>query len=92
MARGTQHILTGTLCWRGRGYALQMDDGGQWRLDIIGSARRYLNQRVTVEGTRSGFNLLDVHRVGPGDTLPPKEENWLLTLFAQALRSAVRRG
>lgn len=83
MPRGSQHILTGTLCWTPRGYALQMDDGGQWRLDLTGRADRYIDQRVTVEGTRSGFDLLDVHRIGLGDRLPPKRMTSLKTMIAR---------
>ena len=49
------------------GYALETDGGGIWQLDMPGSARRYLGMRVTVEGRRSGFDLLDVHRIWPVD-------------------------
>ena len=47
------------------GYALETDGGGMWQLDLSGSARHYLGRRVTVEGRRSGFDLLDVHRIWP---------------------------
>jgi hypothetical protein len=42
-----------------------MDDGGMWRLDVGWGwrARSNLNRRITVEGVRSGFDLLDVHRL-----------------------------
>lgn len=39
------------------------EDGGIWRLDMSGSARRYLGMRVTIEGRRSDFDLLDVNRI-----------------------------
>jgi len=63
MPRGTRHNLTGTLRWTRLGYALEMDGGGVWRLDlgIMWRVGRYVDQRVTVEGIRSGFDLLDVH-------------------------------
>ena len=64
MPRGTRHTLTGTLRWTRLGYALEMDDGGVWRLDVGWGwkARRNLDRRVTVEGVRSGFDLLNVDR------------------------------
>ena len=68
MPRGTRHVLTGTLRQTRFGHALEMDGGGVWQLDAPWSAaKRHCNQRVTVEGTRSGFNLLDVHRIAPVD-------------------------
>lgn len=70
MPKGTRHVLTGTLDLTGFGYALQMDDGGRWRIDTIRSIRRYLGQRVIVEGFRSGFDLLDVHRITPASSAP----------------------
>ena len=58
---------TGLLRTRRWGYVLETDAGGMWQLDMPGSARRYLGMRVTVEGRRSGFDLLDVHRIWPVD-------------------------
>lgn len=72
MPRGVRHIETGILRPGRWGYSLETDSGGVWQLDVARSARRYLGQRVTVEGIRSGFDLLDVHRVGPGNSLPRK--------------------
>lgn len=71
MPRGTHYTLTGTLRPGLWGFALQMDDGGVWQLDVRPSARRYLGQRVTVAGKRSGFDLIDVDRIGPA-TPPPE--------------------
>ncbi len=46
------------------GYSLELDGGGQCQLYGGPSRmRRWLGQRVTVDGTRSGFDLLDVERV-----------------------------
>ena len=63
MPRGTRHTVTGTLRRTRLGYALEMYGGGVWRLDLGTTWRisRYVDQRVTVEGIRSGFDLLDVH-------------------------------
>ena len=46
-------------------YALEMDGGGVWQLDVGWGwkARKLVGQRVTVDGTRAGFNLLDVQRL-----------------------------
>ena len=66
MPKGTWHVETGILLARQWGYALETD-GGMWQLDVPGSARRYLGMRVMVEGRRSGFDMLDVHRIWPID-------------------------
>lgn len=68
MPRGTRHTLTGTLRWTRFGYALEMNDGGVWRLDVGWGwkVRRSLNLQVTVEGVRSGFDLLDVQSLKRG--------------------------
>lgn len=65
MPRGTRHTLTGTLRRARFGYALEMDGGGMWQLDIstIWLIGRYVDRRIIVEGVRSGFDLLDVHRI-----------------------------
>jgi len=65
MPRGTRHVLTGTLRLARRGFELHMDGGGVWALDVPSwrRARRLVGQQVTVEGTRSGFDLLDIDRL-----------------------------
>ena len=66
MPRGTRHVETGILRPSHYGlYALEMDGGGVWQLDVGWGwkARKLVGQRVTVEGTRAGFNLLDVKRM-----------------------------
>ncbi len=63
MPRGTLHVETGILRCDGRGYLLERDGGGTWRLDLPGSGNGFIGQRVTVEGIRSGFDLLDVTRI-----------------------------
>lgn len=67
MPLGAQHVETGRL---GKGeffYTLRMDDGGTWELDLGWRAARHarplLGQRVVVQGTRAGFNLLDVRNI-----------------------------
>jgi hypothetical protein len=65
MPRGTQHDETGLLLRDGRFLVLQRDDGGRWRLDADPAALGLLGRRVRVQGTRSGFDLLDVRRIDP---------------------------
>lgn len=66
MPMGTRHVETGVLRPSQYGlYALEMDGGGVWQLDCgLGwKARKLVGQRVTIEGTRAGFNLLEVTRM-----------------------------
>lgn len=66
MPSDTRLVLTGTLRTPARGvYALEADGGGVWQLDVgLGwRARRLVGRRVTVVGTRAGFDMLDVIRV-----------------------------
>ncbi|MDP9412522.1 MAG: DUF5818 domain-containing protein [Pseudomonadota bacterium] len=60
MPIGTRHRLKGLLLDRRRGLVLQVDDGGVWALDTEPEANRLVGRRVVVEGTRSGFDRLDV--------------------------------
>lgn len=68
MPRGTRHTVTGILHLAPRGFELHVDDGGIWALDISSwrRTRNMVGQRVTVVGTRSGFDLLDVHEIWTG--------------------------
>lgn len=63
MPRGTHHQLTGRLMRSGKNFVLEMDDSGQWTLDVGRRAQLLVGHRVTLEGTRSGFNLIDVERI-----------------------------
>lgn len=65
MPRGTRHRLTGRLMDSRRGLMFQMDDGGEFALDADRSARKFLGLRVTIEGIRSGFDLIDVECISP---------------------------
>lgn len=71
MPRGTRHIVTGILRPGRWGYSLEVDGSGTWQLDVRRSARKLLGERVTVEGIRSGFDLLDVERLWRADEGPP---------------------
>lgn len=89
MPRGTRHVETGILRFGTWGYSLEVDDGGVWQLDVTRSPRRYLGQRVTVEGFRSGFDLIDVHRVGPGNTLPRRIPSRPLKILQMLFKQSI---
>lgn len=82
MPRGAKHTETGTLRRLRIGYALDMDGGGCWRLDIDRSVKRLIGKRVTVEGTRAGFDLLDVANVWvAGENRPVRLGAHISSLF-----------
>lgn len=64
MPMGTRHRLTGRLMKSARGLVLEMDDGGVYALDVDRDVRQLLGHRVTVEGSRSGFDRIDVDWLG----------------------------
>jgi hypothetical protein len=65
MSRGTRHTEAGTLRRNHFGYVLEMEGGCFWVLDVGWGwkARKLVGRQVIVEGTRAGFNLLDVYRI-----------------------------
>lgn len=63
MPRETRHSVTGLLDRTGRGHVLRVDGGGVWTLDPDRRLRKWLGQRVTIEGVRTGFDFLSVTRV-----------------------------
>lgn len=65
MPMGSRHRVTGRLMQSRRGLVLEVEDGGVYALDIDRPAAELLGQRVTVEGTRNGFDRLDVEWIGP---------------------------
>ncbi|GAA0465005.1 hypothetical protein GCM10009096_01920 [Parasphingorhabdus litoris] len=56
MPKGTIHRETGILRQAPLVYALKIDGGGRWMLDIKGNARKLIGERVTIEG--SGWALI----------------------------------
>ncbi|RYG89854.1 MAG: hypothetical protein EON59_01005 [Alphaproteobacteria bacterium] len=67
MPMGTRHRLTGRLMQEPRGLVLELEGGGVYALDVGRSAHKLLGHRVTVDGERSGFDRLDVTRIGLAD-------------------------
>lgn len=64
MPRGTHHRETGILQISVHGYVLVGQGGGFWILEgMPWRSKRWLGQRITVEGTRVDFNALAVKRV-----------------------------
>ena len=65
MPIGTRYIEVGTLRRNHFGYVLEIHGGGFWVLEMwsVRKPQRYLGERVTVEGTRVGFNVLSVDRM-----------------------------
>lgn len=90
MPMGTRHTVTGELRWDDRNciHRLEVGGGAFWFVDISGRTRHLIGQRVTVEGTRSGFNVLDVDRIWQGDGPPPPR----LSLAARLRRIWSRNG
>ena len=67
MPLGTAHSVTGLLVTDGHGFALDVDGGGRWRLDVRDdrAAARLAGRRVTLTGRRAGFDLLEVDSIAP---------------------------
>ncbi|WP_323810412.1 DUF5818 domain-containing protein [Sphingobium baderi] len=78
MPKGTRHTEIGTLRSNHFGFVLEMDGGGFWVLEFWSVRRinQYLNQRVTVEGIRTGFNQLEVVRIKRDEESWPLEQIW----------------
>jgi hypothetical protein len=67
MPIGSEHIEEGLFLRERRELILRRDDGGGWRLCLGDPPEALLGSRVRVHGLRSGFDLLDVLRIGRGD-------------------------
>ncbi|WP_416385196.1 DUF5818 domain-containing protein [Sphingomonas sp. LY54] len=65
MPIGSFHSETGLLLRQRGRLILQRDNGGRWRLEADAETEQYVGQRVEIEGIRSGFDVLDVVRLGP---------------------------
>jgi hypothetical protein len=68
--------ITGRLLRKEHQYVVAVDGGGQWFVD--GPSRLYchVGQRVTVEGTRFGFNGIDVTRFRLANADWPPDGLW----------------
>lgn len=59
------HRFTGRLLNSRRGLLLQTDEGAVWALDLRDEGPGEVGLRVTVEGTRTGFDRLCVDWIAP---------------------------
>lgn len=77
MPRYTRHQETGLLQHNHFGFVLDMGGGAFWVLECwsVPRAKHYLGQRVTVDGTRIGFNILDVDRMWRAEE--PRPLTWI---------------
>jgi hypothetical protein len=89
MPKFTRHVDIGTLRLNNFGYVLEQEGGGFWVLETWDVRRvdLFLDQCVTVEGTRVGFNILSVDRMwreGEPRPLTPMEKlrAWWRTFYA----------
>jgi Protein of unknown function (DUF5818) len=64
MSLGSHHRFEGLLMTSARGLVLSVADGGVWALETDANARKFLGQRVIVEGVRSGFDRIDIMWIG----------------------------
>lgn len=53
---------------------LELPGGGNWQIEPSRSVNRLIGERVTVEGTRSGFNDISCQRVWKVGTARPRFE------------------
>ena len=79
MPRGSPHRLIGLLRTGKLGPVLQIDDGGQWRLDCDRRYEHLLGRRVVVDGVRSDFDLLLVERIWQHGIPEPAPRTSILT-------------
>ncbi|MGB3722782.1 MAG: DUF5818 domain-containing protein [Pacificimonas sp.] len=63
MSIGSHHIETGSLVRDGRMLVLRRDEGGRWRIDPDPKTEAFIGERVRVEGTRVGFDILHVSAI-----------------------------
>lgn len=67
MSMGKRFNVTGTLDWSAtyRAFIIEPDEGGFWivYLPCLCHTKHYMQQRVTVDGIRTGFNILDIDRI-----------------------------
>lgn len=66
MSRGQRYALEGRLLYGSHGFfALHTDGGGVWQLDAPRRILPLVGKRVTVNGIRSGFDMIDVRDFAP---------------------------
>ncbi len=64
MPLGTTHLLEGQLKLTDANIELRTPDGGRWRLHMSRRARELAGRTVRLQGTRVGFDELEVDWIG----------------------------
>lgn len=86
---------TGLLVASAQGPQLKLPGGGHWQIEPSRAVNRLIGERVTLEGTRSGFNDIACQRIWKEGTQRPHfeigmVEKWTVsTLVALSLILAV---
>lgn len=86
---------TGLLVDSAQGPQLNLPGGGNWQIEPSSAVNRLIGERVTLEGTRSGFNDIACQRIWKEGTQRPRfaiglVEKWTVsTLVASSLILAV---
>ena len=91
MSIGSSINECGLLLRDGTTLVLRRDGGGRWRLDLDSIPHALIGRRVSVMGTRSGFDIVDVMSIcAEGEPHPPVSSQRLdrATLGAALLVSA----
>lgn len=65
---------TGLLVDSALGPLLKVQGGGSWQIEPSRAVNRLIGERVTVEGTRSGFNDVACQRIWKEGTTRPRFE------------------
>lgn len=65
---------TGLLVDSAQGPLLKVSGGGKWQIEPSRIVNRLIGERVTVEGTRSGFNDIACQRIWKDGTQRPRFE------------------
>jgi hypothetical protein len=72
MSIGSSINESGLLLRDGPTLVLRRDGGGRWRLDLDSIPHALIGRRVSVMGTRSGFDIVDVMSIcAEGKPHPP---------------------
>lgn len=65
---------TGLLVDSAQGPLLKVSGGGNWQIEPSRAVNRLIGERVTIEGTRSGFNDIACQRIWKEGTQRPRFE------------------
>lgn len=76
MPLGTLHTIEGVIRREPKRIVIEVNGGGVWELEPSRIVTRHIDQSVTLEGVRTGFDRLEVVRIKrDGEEWPP-EQSW----------------